>query len=514
MIKWILASFHRKVGALLLASGMLFSLSYTSIDYYNNKNELREIMQRQSQQLADTLALLLAEDVRYNKYYPLWNNLDQVYKKNSQQQSNLGRLFYIQEIVIIDNDNKILGHTDPKNHPLLSSYHNHLEKYGYKNHTLTTHNNHIFVKNIPVTYSGEKIGELIVSYDAEPMLLRLEQLFTESIYLTIFIFLAIILVTSLLARFINTPLRSIIQQLKNIGSNKINFSKLSKQHDEFGQLARTIQNVDKQLFEDKIALEKYQLNLENLITERTQELEQTQKELVQSERLAVLGQLTATVSHELRNPLGAIRPSLYVLRKRIPEADDKLLSVMDRIDRNVQRCDHIVDELLDFTRIKQLEFSNIEFNSWLKHLINELELNTNITVTVKLSDKDIYIEIDTNRMRRAIINVVDNGCHAMLKEYEIDLYEPNSNLVLETKQDNDFAYLIVTDNGCGMAKDVAEKIFIPLFSTKGFGVGLGMPSVQKIIQQHNGEINISSTLDLGTTVTFKIPKQQADNAND
>lgn len=507
MIKWISSSFHRKIGALLLISGMAISLSYTSYDYHNNKVELQNLLQQQTQQLGETLSLLIAEDVRYNKYYPLWNNINQIYKRNLLEDDISGKLFYIHEIAVVDNDNKIISHTDPKNHPLLSNYHSHIHSGGFKDHRISHIDNDVFEKSIPIFYSGEKLATLIISFDSAPLLAHLEQLLSESIILTIIILITIIIITAILARFVDIPLSKITQQLNNLGSNKVHFERLAQKQDEFGQLARTIEAVDKQLYNDKIALNDYQTHLEELVSERTAKLEDAQNELVKSERLAVLGQLTATVSHELRNPLGAIRPSLYVLRKRIPDADEKLLAVMDRIDRNVQRCDHIVDELLDFTRIKQLELSNIEFNSFIRKIIAEQEINPDITITLALANDDIHLDADINRLRRAIINVVDNGCHAMLEEYETDIYKANAALTIETRQDDDFAYLIVRDNGCGMTDDVVEKIFVPLFSTKGFGVGLGMPLVQKIIQQHHGEITVSSKINNGTSITFKLPKQ-------
>ncbi len=510
MIKWISSSFHRKIGTLLLVSGLSMTLVYTSFNYHREKVDLHKLLQQQTQQLGKTLSLLISNDVRYNKYYPLWNNLNQIYKENSHEDNNSGRLFYIQEIVVIDNNNQILSHTDPKNHPLLSEYHSHLDLKGFKSHQSTLLDSDVFIKSIPVLYSGEKLGSLIISFDSAPLITYLKRLFSESIILTIAIFLSIIIITAIMVRLVDTPLRKITRQLANLGKNKVELTSLTQKQDEFGQLARTIEDVDKKLYKDKIALDEYQTHLENLVAKRTAKLESTQEELVKSERLAVLGQLTATVSHELRNPLGAIRPSLYVLRKRIPDADVKLVGVLDRIDRNVQRCDHIVDELLDFTRAKQLELSNIELNTWLRQIINEQEITNDITISLNMSDKDIHLDADINRLRRAIINVVENGCHAMLKEYEIDEYEPNSVLTIETKQDSEFAYLVVADNGCGMTDDIVKKIFVPLFSTKGFGVGLGMPSVQKIIQQHHGEMTVSSKLNMGTTITFKLPKQQPD----
>ncbi|MCZ6803543.1 MAG: hypothetical protein O7D86_06350 [Proteobacteria bacterium] len=94
--------------------------------------------------------------------------------------------------------------------------------------------------------------------------------------------------------------------------------------------------------------------------------------MTRNERLAVLGQLTGTVGHELRNPLGAMRPSLFVLRKRTKLLEDiKLEQAIERVERNITRCDHIIDKLLDFTRITDLELEATGIDEWLTQLMDE-----------------------------------------------------------------------------------------------------------------------------------------------
>ncbi|MDH5483829.1 MAG: PAS domain S-box protein [Gammaproteobacteria bacterium] len=249
----------------------------------------------------------------------------------------------------------------------------------------------------------------------------------------------------------------------------------------------------------------YRENLESLVADRTRELQDAQHELVRQERLATLGQLTATVSHELRNPLGAIQPSIYILKKKINSDDRIVHDAIDRIERNTLRCDHIIDELLDFTRIVEIQPSYMNINEWLTELINELSITPAISIEYELDPDNNQVYFDKDRLRRAIINIIDNAAHAIQDNNSIS--KTDGKIKLSTKQSHDRIILEINDNGSGISEDTLKRIFEPLFSTKGFGVGLGMPTVKQIMKQHNGGIDISSIEGKGTTVTLWLPKE-------
>ncbi|MCW8830637.1 MAG: PAS domain S-box protein, partial [Gammaproteobacteria bacterium] len=250
-------------------------------------------------------------------------------------------------------------------------------------------------------------------------------------------------------------------------------------------------------------LEEYRSDLERLVADRTTELEKTHEELVRKERLATLGQLTATVSHELRNPLGAMKPSLYIIEKKSDKNDERLQQAIARVDRNINRCDRIIDELLDFTRITDLERHLVRIDEWLESVINEQTIKKGIRVEKDLSLKDIELLVDSDRLRRAVINVVENACHAMLDDNQ--KVTKNACLNIKTQASDERVEIIITDTGSGIAENILEKIFEPLFSTKGFGVGLGMPTVKQIMEQHGGGVEIESEPDKGSVVTLWLP---------
>jgi len=262
----------------------------------------------------------------------------------------------------------------------------------------------------------------------------------------------------------------------------------------------TVYDITEQRAAEK-ELDAYRERLEDIVEERTAELKKTQVELVRSERLATLGQLTATVSHELRNPLGAMRPSLYVIKRKMPEGDVKLDDAVKRIDRNIDRCDHIIDELLDFTRITVLDKQEVEIRTWLDSVLNDVAIPEKVNVVRHYEESEMTVLLDRGRFRRAIINVVDNAYQAALEK--VDNEKPR--IEIAVVQHDDRVCFSIIDNGIGMPDDVRERIFEPLFSTKGFGVGLGMPTVHQIMEQHQGGIEIESTPGKGTSVMLWIP---------
>ncbi|MDH5546566.1 MAG: ATP-binding protein [Gammaproteobacteria bacterium] len=264
---------------------------------------------------------------------------------------------------------------------------------------------------------------------------------------------------------------------------------------------------------ENIASEKnIQKHLEQLVKERTQELENAQTELIRRERLATLGQLTATVSHEMRNPLAAIRPAVYILKRKFAETEDESVAkVLERIDRNITRCDHIIDELLDFARTSNLYFSNIQIDEWLKEVVKEQTIHPGIMVDLELGLNEVSIRIDSNKARRAIINIIENACHAMLNDSRASPIHDKCRLRISTRQNSHYIEISVEDNGIGMSQDVLDQIFEPLYSTKSFGVGLGMPIIKQIMNQHNGEIDIVSTPGHSTTVTLRFPISHSQN---
>jgi len=246
--------------------------------------------------------------------------------------------------------------------------------------------------------------------------------------------------------------------------------------------------------------------LERRVEERTRELQETQEELVRNERLAVLGQLTATVSHELRNPLGSMRPSAYVLRKKLAGSEDRsLLEAIERIERGVDRCDHIIEELLDFTRASRLQKTPTRLDQWLEFSVQEQSFPEEIAVSLSTGLDGLKVDIDSFRMRRVLVNILENAIQSLTCEEDARV-QAGASIDISTSIEQGKVKIRCTDNGPGIAQDVMPHIFEPLFSTKNFGVGLGMPAVKQIMELHGGGIEVDSVDGKGTTITLWLPQ--------
>ncbi|MGW8247164.1 MAG: ATP-binding protein [Acidiferrobacterales bacterium] len=285
-----------------------------------------------------------------------------------------------------------------------------------------------------------------------------------------------------------------------------------KATDELGILVAAINKMHanlKQSFdalrENEKKLKHHQLHLEELVRERTERLETAQETLVRNERLAALGQLTATVSHELRNPLNAMQPSLYIIRNQIDPGDKNVIESVDRIDRNLKRCDRIIDELLDFTRITSLQLAEVNLDDWIKSVIGELEIDPKIKIEWDLNLTGMLLRLDPERMRRAVTNVVVNACQAMLFKEEDHPGDSANILTIQTRNTGQRLELNIRDTGPGISPGDREKVFEPLYSTKNFGVGLGMPIVKQIMELHRGGVEIESEPGKGTMISLWLP---------
>lgn len=278
---------------------------------------------------------------------------------------------------------------------------------------------------------------------------------------------------------------------------------------EDGQLKNAFNHMVSELNQAENALLEMNTQLEKRVEERTQELEVAQETLIQSERLATLGQLTSIVSHEMRNPLGTIRASLFTIQGHLPEETPLLEKAFNRIGRCIDRMDKIVDELLDYSKTKKLNLVSLNLESWLKDCLDEQLFPKNILIEQALSAPDTMVEIDPDRLQRALINILDNSSQAILGDPPDITTENLGTLTISTKSTAEKIEISISDTAGGINSEILPKIFEPLYSTKSFGVGLGLPIVKTIMEDHKGGVEVQSELNQGTKFTLWIPQQQS-----
>ena len=249
--------------------------------------------------------------------------------------------------------------------------------------------------------------------------------------------------------------------------------------------------------------------LEQRVVERTSALQNAQGELLKRERLSALGQLTATVAHELRNPLSAIKNTLFSTRELAGAKGVNLDRPVGRMERSIERCNRIIGDLLDFSRTRELQCEAHEFDPWLDAVVHDQVLPPGVEMTLDLQAGKAAISLDSDRLRRVVINLIDNAAQAMV---DPQAQVAAKRLALRSRLVDRGIDLTVEDTGPGIAPENLERVFEPLFSTKSFGTGLGLPTVKQIVEQHGGSIRIESVVGQGTSVLIRLPLTPSEEA--
>lgn len=251
-------------------------------------------------------------------------------------------------------------------------------------------------------------------------------------------------------------------------------------------------------------LTQYRTQLEELVRDRTAALESAQRDLVRSAKMATLGQLMATVSHELRNPLGTIATALYTIARHeqvsgAPGVD----AAIGRAERNIRRCEVIIDELIDFARVHPPRVQRMPFDPWLRRIVEAYAWPESVGHELRLG-ANAAPAFDPERLRRVVINLLDNACHA-IAEARVDDPKHPGRVSIESSVGNDGLRCVIRDTGPGIVDEDHERIFEPLYSTRSFGLGLGLAIVRQVVEQHRGEVWLERGMPGGTVAVFRLP---------
>lgn len=241
------------------------------------------------------------------------------------------------------------------------------------------------------------------------------------------------------------------------------------------------------------------LVIRDITAEREMELR-----IIQSEKLAALGQMIAGVAHELNNPLAAINGFSELLLKNA--ADSDMRDMADKISKSAERASSIVQDLLVFSRAPKLEKTHVNIKYMLNEtldLISEALHANKINVSTDVAD-DIVVSLDNAQMERVLLNLITNAIHALRDSGKGD------RILLKGYKENDRVVIEVSDNGPGIPENVIQKIFEPFFTTKGCGkgTGLGLSICYNIVKAHGGDITVNSKEGEGTTFVIELPYQE------
>jgi signal transduction histidine kinase len=239
-----------------------------------------------------------------------------------------------------------------------------------------------------------------------------------------------------------------------------------------------------------------ELNVE--LADNIEKLSAAQEDIIRKGKLAQLGQLTATIAHEIRNPLGAVRNAIYIIECVMKQDDPGLQQQLRRMNNAIARCDMVITELLDFARVESLRPETVVIDDWLgKVLAGEAKnFPSRVEFSVDLGLGDSKAAFDTRQMERAMTNLLSNACEALLSSGKQPSGDAAESLKIHvtTKCVSNSVEITVADNGPGIPEGNMSRVREPLFTTKSFGVGLGLPLAEKILEHHSGGLRLASKL--------------------
>lgn len=326
----------------------------------------------------------------------------------------------------------------------------------------------------------------------------LEQRYVDIKQQTVLIFLGIMLLgimgasalAYVLSKRIYDPIERLAYASQEITEGNLDVRVEHPSNDELGDLADRFNEMASTLQERDKLLKEY-----------------AKTKIMESERLALIGQLAANVAHELNNPLQGIVTFSHLLMEKFPEDDDNnaIAPSLERVVTQANRCRDIIRGLLDFSRQRKPDKTIVDLNSVLQECVRLVENQAkfhNIQIVQEFDPKLPRIILDPSQLQQVILNLIINAAEAM---------DDGGVLTISTEHMTaDHAVKIsVSDTGCGIPEENMDRLFDPFFTTKevGHGTGLGLAISYGIIREHGGYLEVDSEVGQGTTFTIYLPMQ-------
>jgi signal transduction histidine kinase len=288
----------------------------------------------------------------------------------------------------------------------------------------------------------------------------------------------------LLSRGITTSLKKLVDGTVRISKGDFSHRIDLSSHDEIGNLASSFNKMSEQLFLTK------------------KRMEEASKKLIHAEKLASIGRLSASIAHEIRNPLTSVKLNV----QKISESEcwgEVEKAHLEISQEGIGHIETFIKELLNFTRVSDLNFCEFPMeqiiDSSLKMVYDSLELK-NIQVKKDYQKGLPPVFMDGDKMRLVIVNILRNAYEELSVGGEIEII-----LSLQEEEKGKKIRVEISDNGSGIAETEWENIFEPFYTTKSAGIGLGLANAQKIVEQHNGSIRILKKEGRGACFEILIP---------
>jgi signal transduction histidine kinase len=344
---------------------------------------------------------------------------------------------------------------------------------------------------LPMNLNGEPFGSIRLGLSTTLLRGELNSALRQSLTLAALALPLAWLVAWALARLMLKPLRSLTREVGRLARGEFEVAPSRVAHDEFQELSAELQRLGQQLEADRMAMlsERAHVTVQSLVS--------------YSQRLAALGRLTSGVAHEVKNPLNAMMIHLELLKERLDSPPQEVQQSLEVIGGEIRRLDRVVQGFLRFMRPHELELKAIEVATLVQSAVVLVEAewqSQGIRFAVEVAPGLPAIEADEELLRQALLNLIQNACQAM----------PRGGFVtVSARVDGQTLCLEVTDEGVGIAAEEVERIFTLYYTTKSDGTGIGLSVVYRIVQMHDGSIDVRSEIGRGTTMTIRLPLRGA-----
>ncbi|MEO2018902.1 MAG: two-component regulator propeller domain-containing protein [Fuerstiella sp.] len=229
-------------------------------------------------------------------------------------------------------------------------------------------------------------------------------------------------------------------------------------------------------------------------------LDDLSKQLVWKTRLATIGQMTASIAHEIGNPLGAVRNATFLLKKKLSTGDAKQAVYLDIIDSEVNEANRVIRDMLEMARSKKPAKTSFDLPSVVREVFDRAAVNTSAQLEFDCPAERNMIFADRNQMRQVIGNLLSNSIQAM---------DGNGEVRVELREDGRHDLLFVQDSGPGIDAEHHAQLFEPLFTTKAKGTGLGLAICRQIVEGHGGTIELQGHNSSGALFCIRLPRENA-----
>ena len=292
-------------------------------------------------------------------------------------------------------------------------------------------------------------------------------------------------ITFILLRFVRQPIQEMTAKMAKVENGDLSVRLTPRNRDEMGQLMGSFNSMVDNLEQTKIELEKYHY-----------------QQMERADRLAAVGEMSTGIAHEIKNPLACISGAISVLADDY-DVKDPRRDVVAKVLEQINRLDKTATDLLAFGKPGTPEFSYVDINELLKKTLFFVAQHPearNVERILELTRELPPVWIDVKQIQQVFFNIIINAIQAM---------PDGGSLTLTTESvqraDSEFVRVTIRDTGKGIEAEILAKIFVPFFTTKTQGTGLGLPICRQLVEHNHGSIEVESSLQQGTTFSILLP---------